>query len=242
MTLRRTLTRSLAAATVAVLAAACGSTAGPSAATTGDAAGSGTTAAGSTSGGATVPGPGRSESAPPPPPTAPGRTVPTARGQVLHGVTVDTGFTAQVVSANTSAALPGIAAPTGRTTLLVRLKVASDPADRTVNAPNHQALVVKFPGCDPLRDCFTADDGARAVPEGDVREGVHMNSVPDWFGKLDANTAYYKYVWQFVPEGADLSAAQLCSKRIGNQQDVCVPLGPVEPLNGQVDRADLESR
>ncbi|MFD0273982.1 hypothetical protein ACFVHB_08705 [Kitasatospora sp. NPDC127111] len=227
MRVRRTLARGLAAAAVAVLGAACGSAAGPS----GEARGTGTTA----------PRPGQSDVAPPPA-ASPSRTAgPAGRGPVLHSVFGDTGFTAQVVSANTSSALPGIAAPLGKTTLLVRLKVTSDPVDRTSKAPNHLILVVKYPTCGAAPDCWHTDGGARALPESDVLEGLHMNSVPDWFGTLNANTTYYKYVWQFVPEGTDLSAAQFCSQQGAGKDDVCIPLGPVEPFHGQIDPADLAS-
>ncbi|MFJ9456301.1 hypothetical protein ACIRST_14570 [Kitasatospora sp. NPDC101447] len=153
----------------------------------------------------------------------------------------ETGFTAQVVSAATSASLPGIAPPLGRTTLLVRLKVASDPIDRTSKAPNHIIMAVKYPACGPVPDCWHTEGGARALPESDVLDGTHMNSVPDWFGTLDANTSYFKYVWQFVPEGTDFSAAQFCLQQSDGKPDVCAPLGQVEPFHGQMDRADLES-
>ncbi|MEU6238825.1 hypothetical protein [Kitasatospora sp. NPDC047058] len=235
MRIRRTLARCLAVATVAALGAACSSSGTPSGGA-GGANGAGAAATASR--------PGEDGEALPPKaaPSSSRAGGIAGRGPVLHAVFGGSGFTAQVVSAATSASLPGIAPPLGKTTLLVRLKVASDPVDRTSKAPNHIIMAVKYPACGPVPDCWHTEDGARSLPESDVLDGTHMNSVPDWFGTFDANTTYYKYVWQFVPEGTDLSAAQFCSQQDDGKAEVCIPLGPVEPFHGQMDRADLESR
>ncbi|MFI8456914.1 hypothetical protein [Kitasatospora sp. NPDC085464] len=99
----------------------------------------------------------------------------------------ETGFTAQVVSAATSASLPGIAPPLGRTTLLVRLKVASDPIDRTSKAPNHIIMAVKYPVCGPVPDCWHTEGGARALQQSDGKPDVcvPLGQVEPFHGQMD---------------------------------------------------------
>ncbi|MER7582286.1 hypothetical protein [Kitasatospora sp. NPDC097691] len=165
--------------------------------------------------------------------------LPVASGPVLHGIIhagEDYRYQAQLISADTSTALPGVPVPAGKTAVLIRVKVSSDPVDRTGIAPNHQSLAIKFPGCS---DCSWMEYASPTVPESDLLEGTTMGRTPEALGKMEANMQYYKYFWQFVPEGTDLSSAQWCTTSTLPAEVQCAPLGKVTPLTAHLAADDL---
>ncbi|MFD8781305.1 hypothetical protein [Kitasatospora sp. NPDC059599] len=166
-------------------------------------------------------------------------SLPVASGPVLHGImhtAGDYGFQAQLISANTSTALPGVPVPVGKTAVLIRVKLGSDPADRTSIVPNHQSLAIKFPGCN---NCMWTENASPNVPESDLLEGTKSGRTPEALGKMEANMPYYKYFWQFVPEGTDLTTAQWCTTSPLPAEVKCAPLGQVTPLTAHLAADDL---
>ncbi len=160
---------------------------------------------------------------------------PSPTGPAIHGDTIK----AQIVSAGTSAALPGVAAPAGKTALLVRLKVTSDPEGRTAKSPMFEAWAIRYPTCEsiPGTGCWSIDGESHFLTEADARAGHSSGAV--WPGNpLNADTAYFAYIWKFVPEGDDLHEAKLCT--FGGSGE-CIPLGPVTPLAPQ-DVSSLDLR
>ncbi|MFE2409958.1 hypothetical protein ACFXDE_16640 [Kitasatospora sp. NPDC059408] len=152
---------------------------------------------------------------------------PSPTGPAIHGDTIK----AQVVSVGTSAALPGVAAPAGKTALLVRLKVTSDPEGRTARSPMFMAWAIRYPACEsiPGTGCWNVDGESHFLTEADARAGHTFGAV--WPGRpLEADTAYFAYIWKFVPEGDDLHEAKLCTFAGTGE---CIPLGPVTALAPQ---------
>ncbi len=158
--------------------------------------------------------------------------MPTPTGPVIHGAP-DTRmqFKAQIVSAGTSTALPGIPTPAGKTTLLVRLRVSADPADHTMLAPPKEEWSVTYPGCTEGIECEGVDGESFYLSEAAVRAGHSSADAPAVMrgDSFAANTLYFTYIWRTVPVDADLKNAQLCAGRLPGPDD-CTPLGPVAPL------------
>ncbi|MFD7731986.1 hypothetical protein ACFV6F_16565 [Kitasatospora phosalacinea] len=167
---------------------------------------------------------------------------PEPSGEVVHGsVPKDGGYayTAQLVGGVHSAvALPGVPVPTGKTALLVRLKLASDPVERSSMAPPDVLVSLEGDWCgQPGNSCRWMDGSSQLVAESSVRAGNRYDTVP-MGDAMDANTVYYRYYWQFVPEGSGLSNGKLCFTQNGSDE-ICTPLGPVTPLAGPLGDNDL---
>ncbi|MFJ8038891.1 hypothetical protein ACIRBX_00065 [Kitasatospora sp. NPDC096147] len=167
--------------------------------------------------------------------------VPTPTGPVIHGAVNDkVRFAAQIVSVGTSTALPKVPTPAGKTMVLVRLRVTSDPVDHTMLAPPKEEWSITYPGCTSGSACVGADGESRFLPESAVRSGVTGGAAAVTLGEtLAANTFYFTYIWKAVPVDADLSKAELCAARLPGP-DECTPLGPVTPLT-DVNSLDLKA-
>ncbi|MEV0192826.1 hypothetical protein AB0I39_30380 [Kitasatospora purpeofusca] len=175
--------------------------------------------------------------------TSPSDVLPKPSGEVVHGsVPKDGGYryTAQLVGeTHRTAALPGEPVPAGKTAVLFRLKLAADPVDRSSMAPPELLVGIQGSWCGKAGDTCSiwANGASRLVVESSVRAGNHRDSV--LIGDvMDANTVYYRYYWQFVPETADLSDARLCFNQ-GDGKEACTPLGPVTPLIGKLPDGEL---
>ncbi|MFD0560725.1 hypothetical protein ACFQ2M_00790 [Kitasatospora saccharophila] len=139
---------------------------------------------------------------------------------------------------HSAVALPGVPVPTGKTAVLVRLRLASDPVGRSSMAPPDVLVSLEGDWCgQPGNSCRWMDGSSQLVAESSVRAGNRYDTVPMGDG-MNAGTVYYRYYWQFVPEGSALSNGKLCFTR-NSGDEICTPLGPVTPLTEQLGDHDL---
>ncbi|GGZ21680.1 hypothetical protein GCM10010387_13510 [Streptomyces inusitatus] len=157
-------------------------------------------------------------------PTRP--TIPPARKPALH-VKANYTYKVQIIAARTVVDLPADPPPAGTKAMTLLLRVEADPPNRSIQAPVAQELAINYPRLktdDPNLNGGMLEDGTDHMTEDQFLFSGSTDGVP-MFGTLRANTVYYRWVWQFVPEKADLTGATLCKNL---SEDDCIPIGAIE--------------
>ncbi|MGW9597445.1 hypothetical protein ACWHLZ_45120 [Streptomyces chartreusis] len=157
-------------------------------------------------------------------------TMPPARAPVLHVSGAYT-YNVQILDAKTMVDVPNNPPPAGTMALALLLRVEADPRNRSVRAPTAD-LGLSYPSLETDMDEHSAvigtvlDDGTPYLTEDQMLfGGGEAKGIDPVFGVLQANTVYYRWVWQIVSEKANLTDASLCEALITG--DNCIPIGAI---------------
>lgn len=154
-------------------------------------------------------------------------TLPAAREPVLHVDETST-YTVQILDAKTMTDVPGKPPSAGTMALALLLRVEAEPRDRSIHAPTAH-LGIDYPSRTGDLNAHIGnvlDAGTPYLTEDQMLfEGKDAKGIDPVFGKLQANTVYYHWVWQIVSEQAELTGASLCQTYPNDKN--CIPIGEI---------------